>query len=244
MLKPSPWRIVFALATSVCALLVAAWFSDSTSIVAGLASTYDIAPSILIKVREALHSIEGILTALGTIAIAIFTWTLWRSTHRLWEANLDQINLAREEFVSTHRPKLRVRQFALERPVAGSPLLVRFAIINIGETTAHWRNTAAEVALWNGRFWEAPGISQVAQPSNNPPVRSGERIQATIHSRFDVTAEQISAIENGSLTVCAVGEFAYADDLGTTRRTGFRRNYDVRTDVFAATANSEQEYED
>src|SRR5262249_5206592 len=89
MLKPSPWRIVFALVTSICALLVAAWFSDSTGIVAGLVSTYNIAPSILIKVREALRSIEGILTALGTIAIAVFTWTLWRSTHRLWKANLD-----------------------------------------------------------------------------------------------------------------------------------------------------------
>jgi hypothetical protein len=46
------------------------------------------------------------------------------------------------------------------------------------------------------------------------------------------------------LIVCAVGEFTYADDLGTERRTGFRRNYDPRADMFSASPNQDQEYQD
>jgi hypothetical protein len=48
-------------------------------------------------------------TALATIFIAAFTFTLKRSTDKLWETNKDQIRLAREDFLSTHRPEIRFK---------------------------------------------------------------------------------------------------------------------------------------
>jgi hypothetical protein len=83
-------------------------------------------------------------------------------------------------------------------------------------------------------------------PVSSHPTRWGQRtaFQTTIFSRFNVTAEQISDIQNSKLIVCAVCEFAYADDLGMTRRTGFRRNYDATADMFTASPNIDQEYED
>ena len=205
-------------------------------------------------VGHVVNDYRDAVTAFATCFIALFTLTLWLSTRAIMSAtkatketvNLtrETVILTREEFISTHRPRLRVRQFILDTPTPENPLIVHFAIINTGETRANWRDMAAEVALWNGRFWEAPGINQIVQPVTNPPLRSGQRVRITIQSRFNVTAAQIGAIERGELIICAVGELAYADDLGVTRRTGFRRNYDIGSDMFTATSNQDQEYED
>jgi hypothetical protein len=183
-------------------------------------------------------------TALATIAIAVFTYALKRATDRLWDANERQIRLAREEFISTNRPKLIVRQFILQPPVTNDALKIDFSIFNVGNTEATVRLFGAEVALWNGRFWEAPGIDRNVRPFGPRVIRNGERVSVTIMSRFNLTATQLTAIQQGTFIICAVGEFTYSDALGTERRTGFRRNHDVTTDMFTTSTNPDQEYQD
>jgi hypothetical protein len=117
-------------------------------------------------------------------------------------------------------------------------------VINTGDTDGIWKFIAAEPALWNGRHWEAPGIDFVVKPISRRPIKNGERVSMTIQSRFNITANQIGAIERGELIVCAVGELTYTDRLGTQRRTGFRRNYDFSIDMFVASPNEDQEYQD
>jgi hypothetical protein len=193
--------------------------------------------------------------ALFTGVLAVSTIGLWIVTWRMMSATRDSVNLAREEYISTrestrqeftstHRPRLRVRQFTLDTlpPTPDKPLIVSFATINIGETSANLKNVAGEVTLKRGCFFEHP-INRVARPINSP-IRSGARHQTTIQSRFNVTAAEIGAIKNGELIICALGELEYADDLGVKRRTGFQRNYDVGSDMFTATPNQEYEYED
>jgi hypothetical protein len=70
---------------------------------------------------------NGFFAALAGIAVAAFTFTLWVATDKLWRAGekqfrqaqasslrqdlrtQEQLRLAREEFISTHRPIVRVR---------------------------------------------------------------------------------------------------------------------------------------
>jgi hypothetical protein len=184
------------------------------------------------------------VVAFGTILIAVFTYVLYRSTSKLWEAGEKQFKLARDEFISTHRPKLIVRQFVLAKPVPGEVIKVEFSIVNIGATEAIWRYIAVEVALWNGQYWEAPGLDHIVKPTSMPPLKNGQRAGMTIQSRFNITADQIAAIEQKKLIICAVGEFTYADAVGTQRRTSFRRNYDLASDMFIASPYSEHEYQD
>jgi hypothetical protein len=154
------------------------------------------------------------------------------------------IDLSKNEFISTHRPKLIVRQFVLTKPEPDQIVKIDFSIINVGSTEATWRYLAAEVALWNGQYWEAPGIDHIIKPISLPPIKNGQRVSATIQSRFNITADQIRAVEKGNLIVCAVGELTYADALATNRRTSFRRNYDCSTDMFITSPNPDQEYQD
>jgi hypothetical protein len=204
---------------------------------------YHVLLAVLRKVGQVL-SLAETWTALATIAIAAFTYALKRATDRLWDANERQIRLAREEFISTNRPKLIVRQFVLQPPVVNDVLKVDFSIFNVGNTEATVRLLAAEVALWNGRFWEAPGIDPNVRPFGPRVVRNGERISVTIMSRFNLTATQLTAIRQGTFIICAVGEFTYTDALDTKRRSGFRRNHDVATDTFTTSTNPDQEYQD
>jgi len=110
--------------------------------------------------------------------LAGFTAILAVATVGLGAMNFFQLRLARAEFISTHRPKLIVRQFVFMQPLPDQVLKVEFSIINIGDTEATWRYWHAEVALWNGRYWEAPGLDythfhaanqkRTASGSNNP----------------------------------------------------------------------------
>jgi hypothetical protein len=179
-----------------------------------------------------------------TLGLMVFTFILAVATIGLGIATTNQLSVAREEFLSTHRPRLIVRQFDLEEPVVGKPLTIHFSTINVGENDAIWRNIAAEVVLWNGRNWEAPGLDPLVKVVSLPPVKNGQRTQMTIVSRFNVTEEQVRAINEGRLAVVAVGEFTYVDRLGKQHRTGFRRNYDVEEVLFITHPSKEYEYQD
>jgi hypothetical protein len=180
-----------------------------------------------------------------TLWLTIFTAMLGLSTIGLWVETGRTRRLARSEFISTHRPRLIVRQFQLDRPLHDDALKCRFSIINVGDTEGVVTLVTAQIALWNGSFWEAPGINPLIRPLKQPiTMRNGVRISATATSVFNVTEDQIAGVQGGSLIVCAVGEITYTDALGTERRTGFRRNYNVSTDMFTASTNEDQEYQD
>jgi hypothetical protein len=59
-------------------------------------ATYHVIFVALWHIGKALDRFGSAITALATIAIAGFTFTLWRSTDRLWRAGEDQIAIARE----------------------------------------------------------------------------------------------------------------------------------------------------
>lgn len=183
-------------------------------------------------------------TAAATIVIAIFTIVLACVTRKQGRLTQQSIDLARDEFMASHRPKLIVRHFQLDDPVRDQVITIRFAIVNIGDTEAIPRYWATEVALWNGANWEPPGIDEVIKPISLPPIANGQRAQVAIHSRFNITSDQIEAVEQNKLIICAVGELTYADGLKTNRRTSFRRNYNLSTKMFDASPNQDQEYQD
>ena len=76
-------------------------------------------------------------TTLSTIAIAAFTGTLWVSTNKQATIAIESIKLARDEFNSTHRPKIRVKHLWLKSEIwNGEKILVHLVIVNTGDTIA------------------------------------------------------------------------------------------------------------
>jgi hypothetical protein len=59
-------------------------------------AAYQIVPFLGIKVAQILDKMGGVLTALATVAIALFTLTLRKSTDKLWDASERQLKLLSE----------------------------------------------------------------------------------------------------------------------------------------------------
>jgi hypothetical protein len=56
-------------------------------------TAYSLLPFLLVKVGQTLDALSVAITALATIAIAWFTWSLRRSTDKLWDAGERQLKL-------------------------------------------------------------------------------------------------------------------------------------------------------
>jgi hypothetical protein len=122
MLKPTPIRILIGLCGGALLILVAAWSSglvgeicNETKTGQQHCDTYNLAPLLIIKAFEGLHALDTVITALATVAIAWFTWTLWRATTGTLAATQESIKLSREEFNATHRPKIKVHAAEVKR---------------------------------------------------------------------------------------------------------------------------------
>ena len=59
-------------------------------------TSYQLLPFTALKAAQFLDKMGGAITALATIAIAIFTFTLKRATDKLWDAGERQLNLLAE----------------------------------------------------------------------------------------------------------------------------------------------------
>jgi hypothetical protein len=165
------------------------------------------------------------ITAVGTILIAAFTLTLWLVTGR-------SLQLARDEFISSHRPKLRMRLLQMDAPQVNGPFKISFTMANIGDTAAtivgvdvkiQVRNVVKifdaegqlvnyEDARWTSRFPRGQII-----PAGDSAILHGESIE-----RFD--PEWGVPTEDWALgTVAIIGAITYSDDRRINRRTGFYR---------------------
>jgi hypothetical protein len=162
-------------------------------------------------------------TAAAPVVIAIFTVVLACVNGKQARLSRESINLARDEFISTHRPKIIVRNVSTIGFVVGCPVHVRFKYINIGETRGSIAAVEACVFL---------------RPKDNPVPRGlrlqpCEIIKATLscgevgigetNSSFDIEARDINPLQSGGKIICIAGYIKYRDDRGSIRRTGFAR---------------------
>jgi hypothetical protein len=110
--------------------------------------------SFLASVSNFIHAYRNDLTAWATLAVAAFTGTLWWSTNRLWISAEHQLaelressELARKEFISTHRPKIIVRDIELAELETGRMLACVLHCVNVGDTEAEGMVITSNVLL-------------------------------------------------------------------------------------------------
>ena len=190
-------------------------------IIAGCCAAIVAASAIVSMFIEILEAHNGAITAIATGFIGWFTYTLWRSSEKMWVATADQVRitntalqLAREEFNATHRPKLRVRRMK-PHLTAGTLVRVQYVIVNVGETTATIKRHDITLCIQP----DDSGAKQTLQssPLECPQLKGGElRLFFTnIDTQFDFGW----GMANSILKIRGIVE--YDDGAGTTRRTGF-----------------------
>jgi hypothetical protein len=164
------------------------------------------------------------------------TATLARDTHDASEAALkastEATKLATREFISTHRPKLRVRKVTLYPLVDKAPVTVQYEIANVGGTEAVLTSATVttEIRLRDvgaGRFTQETTI----QPG------------ATFLVRFDTSLNWRDNSYTSKYDLTIRGEVRYRDTNGLERRTEFERFPHIDTNQFVRAEKPDPDYE-
>jgi hypothetical protein len=197
---------------------------------------------------------------LYTLVLSGFTAVLAIATISLCLLSFSQIRLARAEFISTHRPRVRVRRVYLSAFAArfgadnishGDDVEVEIVIANAGETNAYITNSRYRLYFFqtalpedDSLFGEFPRRI-IDQPMT---LACGESKRLFVTSKAVMAApppghrimRQLAA-EGWHMHI--VGLFSYQDDSGTFRETGFLREWQ-RGGGFRKVEDSGYEYED
>lgn len=184
------------------------------------------------------------LTAVSTLVIAAFTAVLACVGYRQSRLIQRSIDLGRQEFIATHRPKIIVR--LIEGPLVeteGGPQTVWVTVVNIGVNKARIVHWGADLARRNEGDWVAPGIDLEVKTIAPVLLVSGQCHSFKVTAKFPYTDTQIAA-DAFDEELCAVGAIRYADDSDIVRETGFFRVYDPASKAFISSKNPENEYQD
>lgn len=206
----------------------------------------------LIATRNASAAKESADAAKRSVDIAEKTYTASYTANAEILSRMEaQLKLAREEFNSTHRPRLRVRDIAFNWQPHGmtDTTKVYFSIVNVGETTATEIEMRADLVFKEGIFWRLPPAQRFESfdASVLNDLESGFRQEcfaenATQFRALTGVLRRESAI--GRQALCLVGRITYKNKTGIGYCTSFVREFDIDQNTFKVSKDPEENYED
>ncbi len=187
-----------------------------------------------------------------TFWLTIFTGALASVGVAQWFLISKQINLSRDEFISTHRPRLKIKRVFLSETHAimpGQELDGTIEIVNIGGTNA--TIVGSKYRIYIGKF-DYTIVPHYVPPNSLPggkvEIARGVRLSFELIDRVDNDAAEMGTMIRphsgpGGWHVYIIGEIRYADGNGRVRYLGFCRELgsDGR---FRPVDDPEYEYED
>jgi hypothetical protein len=202
-----------------------------------------------IRVRCAVHVIfeyRDALTAIATVFIALFTLTLWWSTREMMSATKASVDLARREFIASHRPLVVVRFIQGPFYDDDGREYAYLTVANVGETAATITSIGHDLARRkeNGE-WVPPGLAADLRTIDPVALESGDRHVITVSAQLPISETMIFGETTGIYELCIVGRLRYQDANGRARETGFLRAYDeTRKRFVVLPADAEDNYQD
>ena len=174
-----------------------------------------------------------------TAVLAISTILLWRSTRNAALAGERQLEIIKTEFISTHRPRLRIRSIDRTTSSPTDYIGVKFAVVNVGDTEVHLLGSWVVVDF----FPEKPPIDfnglDVVEPRRFLPGAS-DSYAVTSNRKWLILQSEYNAARH----LFVHGQIVYRNDLGTTYTTSFCRIWNVAANRFKRTDDPDYEYED
>lgn len=143
------------------------------------------------------------VVAFGTITVSLFTYALWRSTNKLWDAARDQARITENSFAQLEGPIIQASNLTL----------------NLTEGIAHEEDPPPTVNMWLknrgrgpgfivrmcGHFVLLPGGAIPAQPDyreiqiSNMALGAGEETDYPVQFPLEVPVDQNGLIKAGFL---------------------------------------------
>ncbi|MGB9113906.1 hypothetical protein [Bradyrhizobium sp.] len=178
--------------------------------------------------------------AISTVGLGISTVLLWaagekqfrhaRRTSIIQSRDMKaSIDLARSEFISSHRPKIRIKHVWLVALGSDQPVTVDIVYANVGDTKAVISDIGMDFNVINTDARLPPDMTAPGRPYVSYPecglgttVRTGN-----VSSLGRLNDERIEAIRTGAKLLCCFGFVEYSDngplETRKIRRTAFCR---------------------
>lgn len=179
----------------------------------------------------------------------ITTWAVIATLFTImWQSNetRKQAKIANQTLIAQFRPRVIVRDIRLLQ--GETDWRLRLQIENLGGTNASIVKGELEIR------WKVLNSEYVLlhkQSINAFELLAGEEFlliaTMTDNDGFDRFNRKIRTLEEGmrnTHTMQAIGTIRYKDDSGVSRKTGFCRNLDIKTQRFCPAPNSEDGYQD
>jgi hypothetical protein len=198
------------------------------------------------------HATHDNIIAFGTVAIAAFTYTLFRATTKLWNASERQYKLARDEFASIHRPKIRVKHVRLVQDIwQGAPIVINLTCVNTGTAKAklHQIGVRYDIVRQGAMLPVNPDINAIIQAGGAALECGLNYTWYNIDIGRVVTAPENVEIQNKRSQLFCIGYISYFDAADRMRITGFCRlldfpsNTTIRADNARFTIYEDPDYE-
>jgi hypothetical protein len=193
------------------------------------------------------HANAGVITAVAAVLIAVFTWTLWRSSEQMWRAtnvaaeaakrSADALMIAEQaqliavlgvsniahtlSELSTYQPTSEQAEAPKER------VFVQYLLKNYGRTPAVLKEISHELQHWNRlpeelKYFPIPALpKELAIPAG----ANTESLQATL--ALPVTVEAARSISRGDSYLWLYGRAVYEDAFGRQREHRFLYRYRI-----------------
>jgi hypothetical protein len=179
----------------------------------------------------------ALIAALSTVLLAVFTWRLWLSTHRLWSVTNETLEHAERTTRRELRAYLSVEPLGINEYIGQNYLVGHFRIRNIGKIPAKDVSVYSTIALdTDGKRTSFP----IGTPRISPTVlQPGTGMEFGSYEGWEIPLEQWDSKEplkvEGYLYVW--GEVLYTDELRTSGWTAFCHRYPC--DMFGMTKRKE-----
>lgn len=163
--------------------------------------------------------------------LAIATIVLGGATVALYFANERQIALARSEFASSHRPKIRIKHVWLVALGSNQPVTVEIIYANVGDAKAIVSKIGMDFNVINADAQLPPGMTPPERSYiKYPEIGMGVTVSTgNVVSLARLDGMRVLDIRNGEKLLCCFGFIEYSDigppETRKIRRTAFCRMY-------------------
>ena len=221
--------------------------SHETKSGANEGSEFAVLFGVKFKITDGLLALFTLLLVVVTAFLAVIA--IWQGCQlkRTVKATRDSVDLARQEFLSTHRPKIRVRRIVLEEEKGTVILSLRYDMVNIGDRPAKNIAVMYEIEIRPRHDAILPNFPNAPLLSSGyknvwPLIEAGVKVSepATIDQAIQ-DEFQIERPTNSNV-LYFTGFIKYEDELGIVRETGFCRKF--KGLCFIRIDNPDYEYED
>ena len=174
-----------------------------------------ISGAVKVQILCSMHLVDrhaGFFAALATLAIASFTLTLWRATHKLW--------LTSEK---TAERQLRAYVFPKDIIITNlnSDPTVTITFKNCGQTPAYDKVVWASMAVAVFPLEEEPKPPETGPTESIAHVGPGMETHSFVKPDVPITTDEINGIQSGKAALYLCGAVNYTDAFGKRRFSRF-----------------------